>query len=116
MLALQKRTTLNHDEAVHGEHYYREDALIVMGRSPMGWCGSWGGMVGVDWLVVLLLLVVVGYLAYRWGQSQATGSALGRPDGRGHSSDEPLEITRRRYARGEITRDEFEQLKRDLHP
>ncbi len=28
--------------------------------------------------------------------------------------DSPLDIARRRYARGEITREEFEQLQRDL--
>jgi putative membrane protein len=28
--------------------------------------------------------------------------------------DSPIEIARRRYARGEITREEFEQIRRDL--
>jgi putative membrane protein len=32
-----------------------------------------------------------------------------------HRDDTPLEIARRRYARGDISRDEFEQLRRDLN-
>lgn len=86
-----------------------------MGQNPMAGCG--GGM-ALSWLVILLLLVVVGYLAYRWGQSQTTdgGIDLGRRDGRRehYGSGEALELARRRYAQGDITREEFEQLKRDL--
>ena len=37
-----------------------------------------------------------------------------RPTGSGDRSETPLEILKKRYARGEITRDQFEQMKRDL--
>ncbi len=86
----------------------------MMGQYPMAGCG--GGM-GVGLLVGLLLLVLVGYIAYRWGQSQPDGESLGRRDGRSehHRRDEALELARRRYAQGDLTRDDFEQLKRDLH-
>jgi putative membrane protein len=50
----------------------------------------WGAVV---WLIV-------------WGISRTTGSH--------RTDDEPLEIARKRYARGDITRDQFEQLQRDL--
>ncbi|MEW6568519.1 MAG: SHOCT domain-containing protein [Chloroflexota bacterium] len=44
-------------------------------------------------------------------QSLARGSSggAGAPPG-----DSPLDILRRRYARGEITKDEYEAMKRDL--
>jgi putative membrane protein len=53
------------------------------------------------WITAIALIV--------WAVTRAT-------DGRGSSgSDEsPIDIVRRRYARGEITREEFEQLRQDL--
>jgi putative membrane protein len=51
----------------------------------------WGGII---WLIV-------------WGVGQAA-----RGDRR--HNDTPIEIARRRYAKGELTREEFEQLRRDL--
>ncbi len=35
--------------------------------------------------------------------------------GRSEAEESPLEILKRRYARGEIDREEFEARKRDLH-
>ena len=52
------------------------------------------------WGAIIALIV--------WAISRLTG------DRRQEDADSALEIARRRYARGEITRDEFEQLKRDL--
>ena len=34
--------------------------------------------------------------------------------GRDNNNQSPLDIARKRYARGEISRDEFEQLKKEL--
>jgi len=65
----------------------------------MGWWMVWG----VIWMVVFWGLVV-GLIV--WGVSRLT-------EGRG-KDDSPVEIARRRYARGEITRQEFEQIRRDL--
>lgn len=86
----------------------------MMGQYPMAGCG--GGM-GVGLLVGLLLLVLVGYIAYRWGRSRPDGESLGHGSGRSehHGRDEALELARRRYAQGELSREDFEQLKRDLH-
>ena len=68
--------------------------------------GGWWWMVfGGIWMILfwggLIALVV-------WGISRLTR--------RGSSGEKqtPLEIARERYARGEITREEFEQLKKDL--
>lgn len=73
-----------------------------------------GGM-GVGLLLVLLLLAVIGYIAYRLGQSQSNGEGTGRnPGRRSERGDEALEMARIRYAKGEISREEFEQIRRDL--
>jgi putative membrane protein len=63
-------------------------------------------VVGMIWMVVFWGAIVALII---WGVSRFAGGAGGRSDG-----ESPLEIARRRYARGEITREQFEQLRRDL--
>ncbi len=55
--------------------------------------------------VVLVLVIAVGvWLGLRWnGRGRAS-----------HNSSAPLDILKERYARGEITQEQFEQMKRDL--
>ncbi len=69
----------------------------------MGW---WGMMFGGVWMVLfwggLIALVVWGVLKL----SKGSGSA--------GEKRSPLDIARERYAKGEISREEFEQLKEDL--
>ena len=53
------------------------------------------------------LLVIIGFIiGLRW--------LLGR--GRGEKDDTALKILRERYARGDITKEEFEAKKKDLGP
>ena len=66
----------------------------------MGWWMVFGGIwMVIFWGAIIWLIV--------WGVGQVSGG--GR-----RSDDSPLEIARTRYARGEITREQFEQLRRDL--
>ena len=82
---------------------------MMMGNGMMG-CS--GGM-AVMGLFILLILGIVGYAAYRYGQFQ--GRAQGAHGANENNrSDEVLAILRRRYAQGEIDRDEFERVSRDL--
>jgi putative membrane protein len=83
-------------------------ALIFSAGMGGGMMGGWMGMGGWGWNPILmlgfLLLISAGvYLLL-------TGSSLS--EGRG--DDRPLEIARERYARGEITREELEEIKKDL--
>jgi putative membrane protein len=58
---------------------------------------------------LVLLLVIVGAIAYGLGwrpQLNQTGPA--------QSGETPLEILNARYARGEMSREEYEQMRRDL--
>lgn len=55
----------------------------------------------------LILLVGVGLMILRGASSMRSGAADA-------SSDSAEEIVRRRYARGEIARDEYERLLSDL--
>jgi putative membrane protein len=78
-------------------------------------CGAGFGWMGVGMLFNFLLgagllaLVVVGVIfAARW--------LAPPPDGppRGSSRNDALEIVRTRYARGEISREDFDRLRREL--
>jgi len=75
---------------------YSCDAAGMMGGTMGGMMGGIG--TGIPWfgLLALATFLVVGL---------AIAYALSRPRSRG---DEPLEIVRRRYARGELSADEFE--------
>ena len=78
---------------------------------PRGWhmMDDWGhmswGYGGVFmWLLFLLLIGVVIYFVVR-GEKWMK---------RGGSDETPLDILKKRYARGEITRQEYEAMKKDL--
>jgi putative membrane protein len=68
----------------------------------MGWVGPimrlvFGG---------LIILVLVFLARWLWGSARSRPEE-GRPDS-------PMDLLKRRYASGEIDREEFEQKKRDL--
>jgi len=63
----------------------------------MGW---WMGLWMVFWLAVLILLV--------WIVARAAGASSSRTD------ETPEQILKRRYARGEIERQEYERRLSDL--
>jgi putative membrane protein len=74
-----------------------------------GW--GWGWMAfGAAWMVffwgVLIALVV-------WAFSRLTGDRQ-RTEGQRSETRSALDIAKERYARGEITREQFEQLREDL--
>jgi putative membrane protein len=58
---------------------------------------------------LIIPLLVIGGIAYALGwrpQSNKTGPT--------QTSQTPLELLKTRYARGEISREEFDQMRRDL--
>lgn len=77
----------------------------------MGW-GMW--MIPWGWVLIIILVVILIYaLAGRAGQRPP------QPSGGSHVEEKqaletPLDILRKRYARGEISREDFEQMKKDL--
>lgn len=66
----------------------------------MGWGMVASGILSLAFLVALILLIV-------WGVKQITGRSEG-------DRKKALEIAKERYARGEITKEAFEQLKKDI--
>ena len=84
-------------------------AEAQMGPGMMGW-GYGMGWVGMILMAAFWIAVIVGIIfLIRWVViSTGTG-------GRGARSEESaLEILKRRYARGEINKEEFEEKKKDL--
>lgn len=79
-----------------------------MGPGMMGWGGYGMGWFGSIIMAVFWVAVIVGIIfLIRW---LAVSSGYG---GRG-AGDSPLEILKKRYARGDINKEEFEQKKKDL--
>lgn len=81
-----------------------------MGPGMMGGYGFGMGLFGTIIMVVFWVAVIVGIvLLVRWLAASTRG------EGRGAGpEDSALEILKRRYARGEINREEFEEKKKDL--
>lgn len=72
-----------------------------MWHDGMGWWMVFGGLWMLVFWVGLIALVV-------WGISKLSQRDGSTPR---HS---PLDVAKERYAKGEISREEFEQLKKDL--
>lgn len=81
--------------------------MMWNGFEGMGW--GWIGLgvlhMGLFWILVILGIVVL----VKWLVSSPPGSSLPpRSEGRA------LDILKERYAKGEITREQFEQMKREI--
>ena len=75
--------------------------------------GGWGNMmyyghgggIFMGMLVFLILIVGIVYLVVIGAKPKGSPGA---------SDEKPLDILKRRYAKGEITKDEYERMKKDL--
>jgi len=82
-----------------------------MGPGMMGDYGGYGmGWFGGIFMIVFWILLIVG-LVYliRWLAISTKGESRGPSGG-----ETALEILKKRYARGEINKEEFEEKKKDL--
>jgi putative membrane protein len=80
-----------------------------MGPGMMGW-GYGMGWMGMIFMAAFLIAVIVGIVfLIRWLMASA-GSA----GNRGKAEESALEILNKRYARGEIKKEEYEDKKKDL--
>ncbi len=85
-------------------NYNRRWPPMMYGYGPYGQWGMMGTYGGIYmWILFLIILAFVVYLVVRWTKPAGAGTG-----------ESPLDILKKRYARGEITKDEFEQKKKDL--
>lgn len=71
----------------------------------MGWGGMWIGW--IFWLIIIAVIVWAIITITRNRQKS------GQPQGPSQT-ESPLDILKKRYARGEINKEEFEQMKKDI--
>jgi putative membrane protein len=65
---------------------------------------------GFGWIFALILIVVIVWAAVRVADASRTRQGQG-----GYSNrNDAMEILKARYAKGEIDREEFERMKKDL--
>lgn len=74
------------------------------------WMNGWFGMWIWPLLVIVLIVVLILYLGKGYSGRNSRGSA-----GDTHApSETALDIVKKRYAKGEISKEEFEQMKKDI--
>jgi len=57
------------------------------------------------WLIFLILLGVIAYLIVQFTRSKGFYGSAGKT---------PIDILKKRYAKGKITKEEYEKMKKDL--
>jgi putative membrane protein len=65
-----------------------------------GWLAAGWALMAVIWVGIAVLAI----LAFRWFLRRSETA----------TKQSPLDIARERYAKGEITKEQFEQIKKDL--
>ncbi|URA11266.1 SHOCT domain-containing protein [Thermospira aquatica] len=83
----------------------------IFGGWPMGWM-HWNypwmgfGYYGLGgWFMIILLLIVIGVIVYLILRERRASV---------FSNKTPLDILKERYAKGEISKEEFDRIKKDL--
>jgi len=69
----------------------------------MGWGGMWFG-----WLISILALFLIIWIIVRFSVTNQHRQHFPPP------SESPLDILKKRYAKGEIDKEQFERIKKDL--
>jgi len=82
----------------------------MWGEGMHGW-GGWGAAMGLmmflSWLLVVAGVVFVAWFFARLARASRQEQA---PPPR----EDALEVLRKRYARGEISREQYQEIRRDL--
>ncbi len=82
-----------------------------MGDPPWGWHMWWGawGLGMLLFMFTFWALVIAGVIALlRWAFGRSGAAGRSAPGARA------LDILKERYARGELTREQFEAMRRDI--
>lgn len=81
----------------------------MMGGQGFGSGGTWGIVGGIISMLFFLLIIIGTILLIMWVVRQVS-----HPTTHGISASRGMEILKERYAKGEISKEEFERMKKDL--
>jgi putative membrane protein len=85
--------------------------FFACSQGPNGPMGNWGHMMGYGygggfmWLIILALVGVAVYFLLQVSKSKTSDR---------HIAEQPLDILKKRYAKGEIDKEEFDRKKKDM--
>jgi len=99
-------------------NFFRSTILIFFffgcTQQPMGGSmGGWNHMMGYSgyggmlmWLILIIVIVAIVYFVLERGKNSGNQNRSNR--------ESPMEVLKKRYAKGEITKEEFDKMKRDI--
>ncbi len=91
--------------------------IILPTVSGLIWGGhgvGWGMMGGFGWWWFMPIFMILFWGLVIWGIVALVRGVRGSRDADSSKEDSALEVLKKRYARGEINKDEYEEKKRDL--
>jgi putative membrane protein len=77
-----------------------------------GWSWIIVGLIALALFIALVVVVIVIGVSASKGDRRSPASQPGQEAAA--APEDPLEILRRRYARGEITREQYQEMREDL--
>lgn len=84
-----------------------EGSYGPQGRGGWNHMMGYGGYGGIFmWIILIVIAVVIIYFVIN--RSKRTGNS------KNSTGESPTEILKKRYAKGEITKEEFDRLKREI--
>jgi putative membrane protein len=78
------------------------------GGHMMDWWWGGGFLGGLPMIILWIAVIVAAIFLVRWAWRSNQDRTAGTPD------QDPLEILEVRYAKGELTREQFEAMRKDL--
>ncbi len=72
--------------------------------------GMFGGGMWFNWLFWIILIIVVIWAIVQYGNRNRMTDITNNAE-----RETPLDILKKRYAKGEITKEEFDKMKKDLY-
>lgn len=85
---------------------YYDDGYGMMGSLGWGWGGIWG--------LGMMLFMVFFWVLFALGIAYIVRMLFGHHNDERKSQNKSIEILKERYAKGEIDKKEFEEIKKDL--